>query len=134
MKAKFIVPAFILLLALSCKKNNDDNIPSQPTINGTEEELLMDSVYLYSKEVYFWNDVIPSYEQFKPRQYKGSDELSSGQNVMAAIRDLQSRDRFSFVTTQEESQAIQTGEDKDYGFFVKAATLDTEEPMDSIYW
>ena len=134
MKAKFIVPAFILLLSLSCKKNNDDNIPSQPTINGTEEELLMDSVYLYSKEVYFWNDVIPSYEQFKPRQYKGSDELSSGQNVMAAIRDLQSKDRFSFVTTQEESQAIQTGEDKDYGFFVKAATLDTEEPMDSIYW
>src|SRR4030095_2313360 len=133
MKAKFIVPAFILLLALSCKKN-DDNVPSQPTGNGSEEELLMDSVYLYSKEVYFWNDVIPSYEEFKPRQYKGSDELSSAQNVMAAIRDLQPKDRFSFVTTLEESQAIQTGEDKDFGFFVKAAALDTEEPMDSIYW
>jgi len=133
MKAKFIVPAFVVLLALSCKKNND-NVPSQPTSNGTEEELLMDSVYLYSKEVYFWNDVIPTYEQFKPRQYKGSDELSSAQNVITAVRDLQPRDRFSFVTTQEESQAIQTGEDKDYGFFVKAAALDIEEPMDSIYW
>src|SRR4030095_7494410 len=109
MKAKLIVPAFILVLFLSCKKDNDNNLPSQPTGNGTEEELLMDSVYLYSKEVYFWNDVIPSYEEFKPRQYKGSDELSSAQNVMAAIRDLQPKDRFSFVTTLEESQAIQTG-------------------------
>jgi C-terminal processing protease CtpA/Prc len=133
MKTKFIVPAFILLLALSCKKNND-NIPSQPTGNGTEEELLMDSVYLYSKEIYFWNDLIPSYEDFRPRQYKGSNELSSAQNVMGAIRDLQPKDRFSFVTTQEESEAIQTGEDKDFGFFVKAAALDIEEPMDSIYW
>ena len=133
MKARFILSAFILLLVISCKKNNDD-APSHPTGNGTQEELLMDSVYLYSKEVYFWNDLIPSYEEFKPRQYKGSGELASAQNVMAAIRDHQPKDRFSFVTTLEESQAIQTGEDKDYGFFVKAASIDLEEPTDSIYW
>ena len=105
-----------------------------PTGTGTTEELLMDSVFLYSKEVYFWNDIIPSYEQFNPRQYKGSSELGSAQNVMAAIRDLQPKDRFSFVTTLEESEEIQTGEDQDYGFFVKAASIDIEAPMDSIYW
>ena len=134
MKARFILPVIILLLVFSCRKNNGDNSPSQPTGNGTREELLMDSVYLFSKEVYFWNDIIPPYEQFKPRQYKSSGELASAQNVMGAIRDLQSKDRFSFVTTLEESQAIQTGEDKDFGFFVKAASIDTEDPMDSIYW
>ena len=133
MKAKFVLPALFLLVVFSCRKNNDDG-PKQPTTNGTQEELLMDSVYLYSKEVYFWNDVIPSYEQFNPRQYKASTELASAQNVMAAVRDLQPKDRFSFVTTLEESQSIQTGQEKDFGFFVKAASIDKEEPTDSIYW
>ena len=59
MKAKFILPAFILLLVFSCKKNNDSDGNTPPTGTGTTEELLMDSVYLYSKEVYFWNDIIP---------------------------------------------------------------------------
>ena len=76
----------------------------------------------------------PSYDQFNPRQYKGSDQLSSAQNVMAAIRHLQPKDRFSFVTTLEESEEIQTGEEQDYGFFVKAASIDIDAPMDSIYW
>ena len=134
MKAKFILPAFILLFVLSCKKNNDSDGPTMPTGNGTTEELLMDSVYLYSKEVYFWNDIIPAYDQFNPRQHKGSGELGSAQNVMAAIRDLQPKDRFSFVTTLEESEEIQTGEDQDYGFFIKAASIDIDDPMDSIFW
>jgi len=134
MKAKFILPAFILLLVYSCKKSNDSDRITPPNGTGTTEELLMDSVFLYSKEVYFWNDIIPAYEQFNPRQYKGSSELGSAQNVMTAIRDLQPKDRFSFVTTLEESEEIQTGEDQDYGFFVKAASIDIEAPMDSIYW
>ena len=134
MKAKFILPAFSLLLVLSCKKNNDSGGNTPPTGTATTEELLMDSVYLYSKEVYFWNDIIPSYDQFNPRQYKGSDQLNSAQNVMAAIRHLQPKDRFSFVTTLEESEEIQTGQEQDYGFFVKAASIDIDAPTDSIYW
>src|SRR5688572_6419398 len=134
MKAKFILPAFILLLVYSCKKSNDSDRITPPNGTGTTEELLMDSVFLYSKEVYFWNDIIPAYEQFNPRQYKGSSELGSAQNVMAAIRDLQPKDKFSFVTTLEESEEIQTGEDQDYGFFIKAASIDIDDPMDSIFW
>jgi carboxyl-terminal processing protease len=130
----------IILLALSaiafsCKKKNDsDNTPAPGAGSATAEELLMDSVYLYSKEVYFWNDLIPAYSQFNPRQYKGANELSSAQNVMGAIRNLQPKDRYSFVTTIEESDGIQTGEDKDYGFFVKAASIDVAAPVDSVYW
>ncbi len=134
MKAKLILPAFILLLVYSCKKTNDSDGIIPPTGTGTIEEFLMDSVFLYSKEVYFWNDIVPTYDQFNPRQYKGSSQLGSAQNVMAAIRGLQPKDRFSFVTTLEESEEIQTGEDQDYGFFVKAASIDIEAPMDSIYW
>ncbi|HKZ65878.1 MAG TPA: S41 family peptidase [Chitinophagaceae bacterium] len=134
MKARIIVLALtVVAISFSCKKkdNAGNNIPSSTQ---DAAELLMDSVYLYSKEVYFWNDRIPSYDQFNPRQYKGSSELNSAENVMEAIRNLQPLDRYSFVTTKEESDAIQTGENKDFGFFLKSASIDVVAPLDSIYW
>ena len=96
------------LIIISCSKK--DNSPGKtPTSTATEEDLLKDSVYLYTKEVYLWQDLIPGYEQFNPRQYTGSTELESAQNVMNAIRKLQPLDRFSFVTTEEKSNSLQTG-------------------------
>jgi carboxyl-terminal processing protease len=135
MKTK-LMPAFIagLFLIAACKKNHDATPNNPPTNTATAEELVMDSVYLFSQEVYFWNDLIPAYAQFNPRQYKGSTELQSATNVMNAIKKLQSLDRFSFVTTIEESNGLQTGEDKDYGFFLKAGSLDQTLPYDSVYW
>jgi len=92
------------LFIISCKK---DNSPGKtPNSATTEEDLLKDSVYLYTKEVYLWQDVIPGYDPFNPRQYTGSTELESAQNVMNAIRKLQPLDRFSFVTTEEETPPI----------------------------
>jgi C-terminal processing protease CtpA/Prc len=130
------MPAFIagLFLLIACKKNHDATPSNPSTSTATAEELVMDSVYLFSKEVYFWNDVIPAYAQFNPRQYKGSTELQSASNVMNAIKKLQSLDRFSFVVSKEESDGLQTGEDKDYGFFLKAGSVDKELPYDSVYW
>ncbi len=125
----------VAIFVFSCKKKNDagENMPP-PSANSTAEEFLMDSVLLYSKEVYFWNDRIPSYDQFNPRQYKGADELKSAQGVMGVIRKLQPLDRYSFVTTKEESDGIQTGQDKDFGFFLKSASVDVSAPLDSINW
>ena len=59
----------VVEISFSCKKkhNTGNNVP-QPTQDATE--ILIDSVYIYSKEVYLWNDRIPSYSQFNPRQYK----------------------------------------------------------------
>jgi carboxyl-terminal processing protease len=118
---------------ISCRKKDSVSTPDNTT-TATEEQLLMDSVYLYTKEVYLWQDVIPSYSQFNPRQYKGSSELVSGQNVLDAIRKLQPLDRFSFVTTSDVSDGLETGEDKDFGFFIKAASVDKVDPVDSVYW
>jgi carboxyl-terminal processing protease len=118
---------------ISCSKK--DNSPGKtPATTTTEEDLLKDSVYLYTKEVYLWQDVIPQYEQFNPRQYTGSTELESAQKVMTAIRKLQPLDRFSFVTTEEQSNSLQTGQDNDFGFFIKAASIDMADPIDSVYW
>jgi carboxyl-terminal processing protease len=121
------------LFIISCKKENSPaKAPGSTTT--TEEDLLKDSVYLYTKEVYLWQDLIPGYDQFNPRQYTGSTELESAQNVMNAIRKLQPLDRFSFVTTEEESNGLQTGQDNDFGFFIKAASIDQADPIDSVYW
>ena len=121
------------ILFFSCKKNSSDSSNTPPS-TGTEQDKLMDSVYLYSQEVYFWNSVLPSYSQFNPRQYAGSDELTSATNVMNAIRKLESLDRYSFVVTKEESDGIQTGAGTDFGFLVKSYSVDQAEPVDSIYW
>jgi C-terminal processing protease CtpA/Prc len=123
------------VLVISCRKK-DSNPSSSSGNNNTPSELdlLKDSVYLYTKEVYLWQDVIPGYDQFNPRQYTGTDELQSAQNEMNGIRKLESLDRFSFVTTAAQSNGLQTGEDVDYGFFVKAASIDKVQPLDSIYW
>ena len=135
MKVRFTVLTVAAVIAFSCKKKDDtgNNVPP-PDPNANRVELLMDSVYVYSKETYFWNDRIPSYSQFNPRQYKGNSELESAQKVMNAIRGLQPLDRYSFVTTKEESDGIQTGQNKDFGFFLKPASVDVAAPVDSIYW
>src|SRR6266487_6901928 len=135
MKTKLVFICAGLFLATACKKNHDSGSGNNPPNTPTAEELVMDSVYLFSKEVYFWNDLIPDYNTFNPRKYKSSStELESASNVMDAIRKLQPLDRFSFVTTIAEANGIQTGQDEDLGFFIKAGSIDQVLPYDSVYW
>lgn len=131
----------IILMAVSCKKNNPAPIPPPPIVDpvptASAKDLLLDSLYLFTKEVYLWHEVIPSYTAFNPRQFTGSTDLIAAQNEMKAIRALQPQDNkhsYSFVTTQASSDAIQTGNNQDYGFFIKAASLDKALPYDSVYW
>ncbi|MEJ7737302.1 MAG: S41 family peptidase [Chitinophagaceae bacterium] len=125
-------------LLMSCQKTPYSDLGATLTTPppATQIDLLKDSVFLYSKEVYLWTEVIPDYQKFNPRGYSGSTDLEAAENVMDGIRALQPLDRFSFVTTEEEAAGIQTGEDKDYGFFIKAAATDLVPPLepDSTYW
>lgn len=69
MKIKGIVlgiNALVLLITSSCKKGNEIEVDSIPS-TGTRTELTLDSIYLYAKEVYLWNDVLPNYKSFSPR-------------------------------------------------------------------
>ncbi len=137
-----LVLAMLLSTAVACKKSNTQ--ATTPPVSGGPDTsaaaktgLLMDSLYLYSKEVYLWHEVIPSYAIFNPRQYTGATDLAAAQKAMAAIRALQPQDKkhsYSFVTTTAGSAAIQTGDSKDYGFFIKSASLDRALPYDSVYW
>jgi carboxyl-terminal processing protease len=137
-----LVFSIALIMGLSCKKNNPAEPAGPPAGNDTlvvasMKDLLLDSLYLYTKEEYLWHEVIPSYTAFNPRQYTGTTDLIAAQNEMAAIRALQPQDKkhhYSFVTTQAGSDAIQTGNDQDYGFFIKAAALHKSSPVDSVHW
>ncbi|GAA3920088.1 PDZ domain-containing protein [Chitinophaga oryziterrae] len=67
----------IVLLALACKKDDKPAPPVSPA-EGTREQLTLDSLYLYAKEIYLWYDALPDYATFNPRQYAtGGDVLSN---------------------------------------------------------
>ncbi len=134
-KILITIASVLILFITSCKKDITDNTSNgDPGTSSSQTNLLKDSVYLYSKEIYLWHDLLPSYETFNPRQYTGADDLKSASAVMNAIRNLQPLDRFSFVATKETSEGLQTGADVDYGFFIKAASIDKADPIDSVRW
>jgi carboxyl-terminal processing protease len=125
MKKTLLLALVFTSILFSCKKKDT---PTPPATTATENDLVADSAFLYSKEVYFWNTIIPDYSTFKPRQYETSgDEVSSANNVLGAIAKLQPLDRFSFATTIEESTGIQTGQSLDWGFFVKPAYINSTD-------
>lgn len=57
----------IITLFSSCKKDKKDDENNSPK-TGSRAELTIDSLYLYAKEIYLWNDVLPSYSSFSPRE------------------------------------------------------------------
>ena len=61
-----------LFLATACKKEPKVT-PVPPVIPipaaANREELTKDSIFLYAKETYYWNDALPTYDVFKPRTF-----------------------------------------------------------------
>lgn len=56
----------LLPFLFSCKKKSSVEIDISPP-TGTRTELTIDSLYLYAKEIYLWNESLPSYSSFAPR-------------------------------------------------------------------
>jgi hypothetical protein len=88
-------------------------------------ELTKDSIFLYAKDTYYWNEPFPSYETFKPRSY------STNQAVLDAIRALPGvgkpfvttptdpvpREKYSFIDDGSVSSQL-AGVSGDFGFSV----------------
>nr|WP_294895479.1 S41 family peptidase [uncultured Pedobacter sp.] len=68
---------------VACKKDNS-NLPAPTT---DRNELTKDSMFLYAKELYLWNDALPSYSAFNPRvKFNGlSDNISNLNAELFAI-------------------------------------------------
>lgn len=72
----------------SCKKSKTptpDDTTIGPSKTGTTLDLIRDSIFLYAKEAYYWNDGLPDYATFKPRTFTGTDDISALQKEVDAI-------------------------------------------------
>ncbi|QQL49160.1 S41 family peptidase [Mucilaginibacter ginkgonis] len=69
-----------VVLFASCKKDKTVTDASTAPTTGSTLDLIRDSVYLYTKEDYYWNDAIPDYATFNPRGITGSSDLAALQN------------------------------------------------------
>ncbi len=116
---KLFILAFGLLIGISSCKKDPKATPAPVTppvvTTGTRAELTKDSIFLYAKETYYWNDQFPTYDVFKPRSY------ASNQAVLDAIIKLPGTgkpvDKYSFLDDGTVSDEL-GGVSGDYGFSV----------------
>lgn len=88
------------VLLSGCKKNKPDKEPEIPqntkqTPTTNRVELTNDSLFLYAKEVYFWNEALPTYDAFEPRQYgsgSGTDLVKYETNLYNIVKTSNSPD------------------------------------------
>ncbi|MDN3586332.1 S41 family peptidase [Pedobacter aquatilis] len=67
---------FGISVLFACKKTSTppEVTPTPPVVaTGTRDELTKDSIFLYSKELYFWNTSLPTYDVFKPRSFSSNE-------------------------------------------------------------
>jgi C-terminal processing protease CtpA/Prc len=85
MKSLIVVFSLLILFA-SCKKE-PASIPApvstvsttDASTTGTRRQLTLDSIFLYAKEVYYWNSELPAYNVFNPRSYINGSNAASYQ-------------------------------------------------------
>jgi C-terminal processing protease CtpA/Prc len=123
---KFTVPALLVISLIACKKEDpgQQNNPA-PTDNVSAADKLKDSTLIYTKDIYLWNEKIPS--TFNARNYADPSA------IMTAIRQYaiepgftSSVDRWSFAIKQKEWDNVSSGVAGDLGlniFFMKEGDL-----------
>lgn len=117
----FVSLSFLLS---SCSKD--------PVINPVSDRYevkveVRDSAYLKIKDIYLWTELLPSIEDFKPRN---SADIFA---VMAKVRTYQPLDRFSFVEKKADTDNSNQGLDTDFGFLVKFFSGTTDLRITYVY-
>ena len=110
------------LMLASCKK--DSNVDLEPY---TVQAEVRDSAYLKIKDIYLWTELLPSIQEFRPRD---SEDIYE---VMTKVRSYQPLDKFSFVETKEETERANQGLTSDFGFLVKFHTSLTDLRVNYVY-
>lgn len=118
------IVASLFVTFFSCKKVvdkiPDDSRPNPTpvapldTAGSTLMERYYDSVFLYAKQIYCWNEQLPSYSSFLPRQYKTNDTITGLDREIFAI----TRYAINPATKKSYEQSLefnsQTGKWEDY--------------------
>jgi carboxyl-terminal processing protease len=103
-KSNFLLVLLVISVLGACKKSKvtpepDPVAPSigsntlqTPTTN--RRELTNDSLFLYAKQIYYWNTALPSYDDFRPRQYStlSTDLLNYDNNLFNLVKASGSAD------------------------------------------
>ena len=79
----------VLSVFYSCKKNPaiPKELPVSP-LTGNRTEFTLDSIYLYASQTYLWNDALPAYGDFNPRQYQGTTDLKAFNAAVFSLSQL----------------------------------------------
>ncbi|WP_300601032.1 S41 family peptidase [Niabella sp.] len=81
---KSIVAAILCITILTaCPSKKKDMLPPTPT--GVSPELLADSLFLYAKQIYYWNNTLPDISAFNPRKLVSADTITGLNDEMFAI-------------------------------------------------
>jgi carboxyl-terminal processing protease len=88
---QFLFISAVVASSVSCRKTVDfsnTKIPANeiPPKDGSSTDLIKDSIFLYAKQVYLWNESLPTYAVFKPRQYSSANnDYDNFTNVLFQI-------------------------------------------------
>ena len=83
--------------SFSCKKvvdgpkgdgGGDSGLDGKYFGDYTFSNSLYDSLYMYAKAFYFWNNKLPSFEKFNPKKYEDGDELTGLRNELYALSQI----------------------------------------------
>lgn len=125
---KALILSFALLAGFSsCKKDPKVESGTTPIVTTppTRAELTKDSIFLYAKETYYWNEPFPTYEAFKPRSYATNQALldairalpGTGKPLTTTPNDPVPKDKYSFLDDGSVSSQL-SGVSGDYGFSI----------------
>ncbi|MCX2431247.1 S41 family peptidase [Pedobacter sp. GR22-10] len=124
-------------LFMACKKENAT--PEQPVtpVAASRDELTKDSIFLYTKELYYWNTSLPTYDAFKPRSFSSNEaelyaltQYSSDPSTGKPYEYVNGSGNpkysfFDYVATTAKVSALKAdvnGTSNDYGFSVNYQT------------
>ncbi|RYU92470.1 hypothetical protein EWM62_03270 [Mucilaginibacter terrigena] len=85
----FLLPTAMVIASCSKDKKITPN-NNEPTKTGSKLDLIKDSVYLYAQQTYYWNTSLPTYANFKPRGFSGSNDLDALQTEIDALSQYSS--------------------------------------------
>lgn len=129
--------AVVLVMGVftACHHKKSDDVIDGPTKEGTTVDLVRDSIYLYTKEAYYWADGIPSYSDLQPRSINGSTDLAAVTaevNILSQFKinpdtgqpyeyvpNSGGQAKYSFIDNGQTSTAL-GGTKADFGFAVTA--------------
>jgi carboxyl-terminal processing protease len=116
-KVSIVILGFILF-ATACKKDPviTPKTETGPPAGGTREELTKDSIFLYAKQTYYWNDALPTYDVFKPRSFSSFQaELDKIKTYKINPATGKPIDKYSFLDDGSLAGEL-GGAGGDYGF------------------